>query len=588
MANNRIRRWVGAGAAASALVLGTVASPVVASTFTATPSGEASCISAFEHDSTPGGGTFTQTTTPITMHIKCYYDWDYSPGPTGIPSGTGPGWFTGATPPTSTEWLYVCHGTSSCGTPTPAGGAGPYHWTDFVVDVTAPAIGYVEFHFTLYRDSGTQSWNAANIGGFHVLASGGASDVWNLPSNSTNTDRVAWSEYEAATPANRWGDEYSPYMPFCHGTTVELDAPTTEETTVATGDTVHLTVDGGSVAGTEIQVRMPSPITSEGAEDWHVVRDSDYAGADPQTYSFVTGSMWPKKAKFLQVRCREPAGTWVQRVVTETGEGVVSDEPLERPCKSIDFYAPEQEVVELGDDTVWTFRYSRPARGDPTILDLEVRQAFPGGDFGTWESVDTDIEPPASEEYTVVADQSGDVDTWFHWRCQDAEGWWVLKAIIGGGFPGSPIGIDDSAAGCIESASFGLNPSSWVPGLLRSGTCLMSALWVPSDDALDELTARADEATEHVPISYVYETTALVAGVVTGAPEAITANETDCLVLLGESVGGTNDPFDGATYGFCEADDPAFIVTARAVQVWFFWVSFAFGMLMATKSVVFG
>lgn len=530
-------------------------------------------------------GTWTNGTTR-TYRVKCYYSGGFS-----APAGST-AWFDGDTADVTGQaiCLYESAGVIFC--PLATGTSG-FTWSNYVEVVNDAALDYFEISVDVKRWSGTtKTQSTGTFGGIFADATG-APAPFDKGTGGVNSTYVAPASFDTTDPTYYYGSgPWSPLLPFCHGTTVVLDSPTTDTTVIVQGDTVHTAIDLGSVAGTEVQMRMPGGQTSPPSpnnETWHEARSATYSGADPADYDFVVGRMFgSKQAQYLQVRCREPGEQWVTRLVTETGEGVVGDDELDRPCKTMQIFAPEAEQVEEGDTTDWGVRYSAPVIGDPTILDLEVRQgpaAFNSDPavYGSWVSVDTNIEPPHSDSYAVVALQSGDVDNFFHWRCTDAQGIWYVKAavIVGGGFPGV-VGVpDDSLAGCVQG-SFGLNPSSWAPALINAGSCTVIFLVVPSDDAVDSLAASATAITERAPISYVAEVGPDLVGTFTGAPAAVTAHRDDALVLMPSGL-----IEDLPAQSIAPADlDGSTQSTARSIIGVCAWVTFAWMLWQMTRRLI--
>jgi hypothetical protein len=588
------------------------------STSTVTADGASSCI--WTYDGFDGSDMTVSDGQSVTLRIKCYLSDTASAGTDWLTDGAqleddwagGESHLYAVAEKSGSEFAYAQGATF--------GGANRWEWSAASVDVWDDATNYIEFSMVLTNFGTTETLNPADAVSTDLAfcqtapvntCSGGGQTPMLGDNNGHSTSPVHGArpvesaDFSTSTPAWRWHDEYSVGpAPFCNGTTVELDAPTTDSTIVSDGDTVHTVIDLGATPGTEVQVKFRTEIdiNDDGREDpprnntlgnggeWHTARGASYAGADPADYDFVTDeAMWPTRADRLLVRCREPSGAWVVKEITETGEGQVSDSLPDRPCRTLEIYAPDVDEVEEGESTEWFVKYpAAVVTGSTTILDLSVRQGAAAptadpADYGTFESVDTNIVLGTSDTYTVVAERSGRPQDFMFWRCTDSQGVYPIKSfeIVGGGFPGGGIVPGTDAAGCVQGARFGFNPSSWAPALLGASVCLARAVVIPSDSSIDSLRDAANEATTRAPISYVVEVGPELYNLFDSTPAAVSTHRDDCLVMLPPGL------VEGAEVNACpEALDSLSHSSFRTIIGGAAWVGFAWLLWNMTMRLI--
>lgn len=134
-------------------------------------------------------------------------------------------------------------------------------------------------------------------------------------------------------------------------------------------------------------------------------------------------------------------------------------------------------------------------------------------------------------------------------RCYDSAGLWV-GGTVGTHIPagGSPSDDPDS---CYASAGMGLNPSSWVPSLVRMGGCVLQTLFIPDGDVISsEWKGLYESLEESIPFAWVIAGYVLVQTAAIGTQSAAASNSGGCFAVIPS--GGELLDTDG-TGDFCPA-----------------------------------
>lgn len=570
-----------------ALADGGVLAGTTSTTSGVATAGASSCVNSFSGET---GTTINWSVNQTrTMRIKCYYTDTPASGKTWFTAvsqinatGTGAYHFTLPVSTGSAETIYPASEWAS---------GNRYRWSNPVVTVWDDPTNFIDFSIDIQRIGNTATMTLASASGtvlqwFRTNPNETGSPPISMGrSNSESTTPVhggrlvSSAVIDTEMPSWRWHAEWVDIQPFCNGTTVEPVAPATLETVLLNNESAVLEVDEG---GDDVEVQARFDIQSP----WAVLQAADYAGVDPHNVTFTSSYGFPRRLKFLQVRCRIVGDlSWTTRDLQDTDEGsVLADEDdRDRPCRMLHLYAPEEDRVEIGDDIEYEMRYDERGTGDGVVIALwyDQRRPFDDADPPDWQSLDTTISAPASDTYTIESEFDDSIDNFMQFRCQDYQGYWY-KIVRNGGFASAPIGDDDdSSAGCISSASFGLNPSSWAPGILRAGVCLVGVLWLPTDDGVAGLKADAEAVTERAPLSYVLEVGGSLTGTFDDASASIVAHRNDCLMVL---PGGL---VDGMVAEACPADfDSPTLSTFRQMIGVGAWFTFGLALWAMTRRLI--
>lgn len=218
-------------------------------------------------------------------------------------------------------------------------------------------------------------------------------------------------------------------------------------------------------------------------------------------------------------------------------------------------------------------------------IELSWRLAPAGEEPTDWSSwVEYDLVNDALNEIVIgpVGGAIGDVEL----RCQDSEG--IMDDAFGsdgtwGSIPlPDTIGEDQGDGNCISRSGIGLSPSSWLPAGARIGVCLTKWAVIPSASQWAIIRASGESISDHVPFSYVIDVGGLLKDTFAGAPDAVTAHQSDCLNLIeDESEIGMGD------VGICPSTvSSSGIVTLRSILVVVFWFGFGWGVWHQTRQVL--
>lgn len=160
----------------------------------------------------------------------------------------------------------------------------------------------------------------------------------------------------------------------------------------------------------------------------------------------------------------------------------------------------------------------------------------------------------------------------------------VLAAVKAG--PGDTYG--DRLDRCMNSVSFGLDPGTWVGGLMGTMTCVATFLFLPLQDDLDEMfESMRDTFSSRTPTNYVAEALPLVTSTFANLSSVVQANQDACFVILPamgpSTIGGGGTP----AQEIC-GDDLPLDPEWRPLAVWLFYVGFAWAMVRLVGKVLEG
>jgi hypothetical protein len=226
------------------------------------------------------------------------------------------------------------------------------------------------------------------------------------------------------------------------------------------------------------------------------------------------------------------------------GSGVVSDDDAYlRGCKAITVSWPTAASVENvthGDTFDVVVDYQGPWGDALEDVVLQSRFLVDSGDDGPGDGayywVTQDIGTVVSgtrSTLTVVVPSSANLpqavnlDKRFFLGCNEASesnlpliGWGTLAP----GFSSTDGQYFDVPveASCFSDLDVGYNPKTWVPGLVRTWSCTMKALFVPdSDSVTSELNSFKDKLRSNAPYSWGIASYSALLGFFTGSLEGL-------------------------------------------------------------------
>lgn len=494
-----------------------------------TTDNESSCIASWSGAS--GGFTWSNGMTK-TLRAKCYYDLD------GAPSGTAAGvaWLDGTQTP-STNWCFAWRNGSSSKNVAVAGAGSGFSFGSWTWVATAP--GYFELSVAVTRVSGTTQTHSTvgtpyfNLGDSSGECSGAGSDYGT--SNMAGTAYGSWvadTAFDETPIPYRWGPEYVPNA--CAQYSVSV--PDTSRTVVEAGESVGFLIEfDGGADPVELAVQWRT------GETYQVVLAFDYLRASGANEVTRNVTVTPGSAVTLadvMVRCtRESEGSSYRPLTDEGWEGT---EGVVRPCMRARVIWPENRIYDVDEEMRWVISLTGLPTSDDEIISVEYfmfdfpDESPPKYSEASWVSYGPmeNRALPFEQVMLLEADYESTPQQ-VVLRCQDSSGYtYARQWSQGWGLKGA--GTWPAEEDCYDSAGLGLNPKSWVPGLLKGMGCLGKSLIVPSSGDLDELRESAEAAAEKAPVSYLTEVGTELIDVFAGTPSGVLAHEDDCLVLMND------------------------------------------------------
>lgn len=215
-------------------------------------------------------------------------------------------------------------------------------------------------------------------------------------------------------------------------------------------------------------------------------------------------------------------------------------------------------------------------------IDIEVWDPE-AGDWVAWIVDETIAAGDVIEEPDSVPTVSIDDPDAYSFRCTDAEG-----TLTGGtlGEVSPEKAADGSKQSCTQSG-IGVAPSSWVPGLVKMGSCVTRKLFVPSDPEVQRIRAAGAEASHRAPISFIAEPGGVLISAFSDAPAAIEAHREDCLLLVDVStlLDGVDD-VSACPHSLETSGSSVALSQLRAVLVTVWWLAFAWFLWSSTRRVM--
>lgn len=188
------------------------------------------------------------------------------------------------------------------------------------------------------------------------------------------------------------------------------------------------------------------------------------------------------------------------------------------------------------------------------------------------------VEEPESVPTVALTDPDS-----YSFRCTDAEG------TLTGGTLGevSPEKWADGSKESCTASGIGVAPSSWVPGLVKMGSCVTRKLFVPSDVELQRIRSAGAEASHRAPISFIAEPGGVLISAFSDAPATIEAHREDCLLLVDVStlLDGVDD-VSACPHSLEVSGSSASLSQLRAVLVTVWWLAFAWFLWSSTRRVM--
>ena len=461
--------------------------------------------------------------------------------------------------------------------------------------VDAPADGRGTWRF--YCSSTTSVWHTKNVYFEYAVITDSTSTTWwsgvskaggLLVAGTTASPQWAgslrwwpYTDWENAEPQFTWTQE----VRFC-GAEVTVTNETTGLDTFSDGDVLAFSTAWTSSRTEYVKATFPG-----GGGQWQIYTPGTLSNPYEMELTFSAGATHRAELFYLReitLTCLDNVLNQVFTLavgapVEDTGDG------RPRPCELARFYWPQYQAVDSGQELVWHLNYA----GTPTtaVVDTSISVEWSTWDDSgdnvpafsslTWIEVDgSPFELGTSEDVTASGGYDGSLRQ-FVWRCTDELGtvyagqWASGIHVIGSGAASRPS--------CYQQTGIGLNPSSWVPGLVRMGACVVEDLFVPSEASTARLWGAADELTQHAPISYVADSYDAIDGAATGSGAAVAAHEDDCLSLWSQWPGDIEAPTSA-----CPVDAGlGSLGTFRSIMAGLFWLGFAYGLFRSSVQVLF-
>jgi hypothetical protein len=361
------------------------------------------------------------------------------------------------------------------------------------------------------------------------------------------------------------------------------------------GDTLTFSVTVNPtypVADVSVRVRF--------SDTWTVVKPTGSIGSGPFTNT-VTVSPGPDTARDnIEIRCYDLTTNKYRYVYYGAQADFLASDT--RACLMVRTVWPAIGKQDLAIGQVINLTASFSGVGPATGTQVQIQYAtwdssgsngppaFSGMTYTTAKTLtlgDDGVAVPLTAAYTTNALQ-------FVIRCQDAQGYYYGSAFSASNFlSGLPQNGDDEQS-CYAMSGIGLNPSSWVPGLTRMGSCVLKWLFIPTSSQTQALYDTASTLTTKAPISYVTTAVSIVTGVLTGAGDSITANNGGCLslysVLPSYTYHGAHTVPGSVSGGACSSaftgSSGTQLSTTRTILGYLFWAGALWSLFLATRKVV--
>lgn len=562
--------------------------------------GKSSCVQAY--DGKPASGWTWAAGETITLRMKCYYDMR-TPVDTYRPAGSvsGATWFSGS-PAINTSWKMMLGrnaGNADCLDPA-SGGTNWWRWSNVVVDQQDAAKGYVELHVTLTGHPTVGRSMGAGTNPFvnwEPTGCSNGSQARYLGANASmiGSSTVAGDAFATTMPDFRWGSsDWTAVSPFCGATvtatTITLPDGSTKaaanSSLVQTGDKVTFSVAWSSSITQSVDVSFHPG----GAGSSYVSLYNGLAGGivNPEIVTVTVPALTAAvRLGGILLRCHDAAsGQNYYKSLEQAGVG--TNDVRGRGCDIARWFKPEDKSLAVGDTVPFTLNYSGvlPEGQTPTtikveyaVFDIDNLPRVPAFSSLTWTTLVEAAPLGTFTTYNVTAGYAGPVQQ-FVFRCTDALGtvynnqWTNPADVLSGTVPAQD-------EGCIKSSGLGLSPSSWVGGLMRIGSCLLKALFIPSEVVIDAFKTDAKAAMEsHAPSNYVGQVIPLATGTFSGLSAGIMGAHDACFVALPEmgvpGIGGSGGQIDEQQ--ICGDDIPT-NPTARVILLFLFWLAFGWKMV---------
>lgn len=508
-----------------------------------------SCLSTFRNPSTGtgwNGSAFNWADgTPVELYMKCYYSTGYNTSP----------WFTGDTPLGTGDCFQWLHDGASTIVSASYNAASAWRWTNY--ELLDQADRYVEFKIRLTRMSGV-TYNEAGSGSRVTIrvqrgCTGSVYEVLGYHGNtgsytSADARKVSWDSYVANEPSYRWGP--SALEPHCEDLRMFIADPGVP---VGRGGSLEVEFTEAwedLVFAEQAKLRYRwSP-----ADPWVQFFDAATAtSSPPAVWTFINSSSGARSGVTFEVECSNWGDTAYIRGDNSAGG---SEPQAARACAALTVgWMPEG--IYPGSENVG-LSLAVGSTGTDEIDELLVG----GGRFGApWSSPTIDEVTPVSSitflnpvgtpealpvgEGVYLArftpDETFNTDDGVFLRCHDGTGYLNFQFKPPSGV-GKVVeeGYGDRFEECMQSVDFGWRPSSWVPSLLRTGTCIMQVIFVPSEGDVAVLFEHAEALKSKAPIGYVVELGGLAYELIDDAPAALAAHRNDCMPVPIPQFGGAD------------------------------------------------
>ena len=263
-----------------------------------------------------------------------------------------------------------------------------------------------------------------------------------------------------------------------------------------------------------------------------------------------------------------------------------------RPCDLAKLYWPRNEFLAVSQNVTWQYSYSGlvTVAAVPNTLLIEYTTwdsqtlNTPGPLASkTWVTAAASVPLGASSSFTIAAVFAAPV-TQFILRCTDYLGTTYANQFTAAiNLVGSAPSPADQEAQCYQNTGLGALPSSWVPGLVKLGSCVMKTLFVPQDSTLQALLDSASGFTAKAPFAYAVRGYTITSAAFTGAASGVTAHTADCLVIIDQLPTGQDVGSDAV----CPvAVAPTSLSTFRTIAGYAAWLVFGFLIYKMSRKVV--
>lgn len=313
-------------------------------------------------------------------------------------------------------------------------------------------------------------------------------------------------------------------QPFCGASiSVAYDAPTgpylpVQGTAVIPDGTVlRVTFDPTPAQTRDIAIRFGAGSSATDGT-WYQLYNNAMIG-DAERTVLTTVRLAGRRnitASEITLRCYDQLASLyrtlqVGQASADTGDG------RKRPCNVAMFYWPKPQEVVVGQSVPFTLSYSglvTSAVGTSTTIAVAYSTFDPAGNrpsptTATWTTAAPSVAlGTANTTINAVAGFNSDL-TQFMFRCTDALGS-VYDFQWATGVRTSPSTSEDE--NCLDDTAIGVSPRSWVPGLVRLGTCSLRLSFVPRDSFLASQFGASgsegefDDSSAFYPITLVGQT----------------------------------------------------------------------------------